>query len=503
TTYYSYGDTHERVVDNTFTDEELCNEVLNFRQECKINIYQKEVNPEFNIILTPMANKSKTKVYLFVDPKSKIPLTNQSIEKMKNAILIKKLRLGFFVNIFEEKLEQEIKVFLKFLQDEKFLKKPYRILAAKGVEPEQTTESKMIFYYQSKKRKNSDFFNEVFEDELVAEYIKGIGISGGRSCLGKYIEPVSGEQKSVSRADYDTKSIEVEENEKSILYYARFEGEVSFDNKILTVMARENSIRKKEDTSKIVVEEEKKSSPKYTHHIEKKKVKPKIEVVVEKEETVQAYKHVGVEEDEIVHAYKHVGAEEKEVVEAYKHVGIVEEENEPKIIHAYEHSGDVVDEKESVTYNLSDEDDFAHRMLNILVVDDALIIRKSLKRMLEEIGHTVVAESKDGLESIKDYQKHKPELVTMDITMPNMDGIEAVGEIKKIDPDARIIMVTSHGQEDMVIGAINAGATGYLLKPITPAKIQKELDKFSKKYHENSSKKRVHLDADEDDDFDM
>lgn len=93
-------------------------------------------------------------------------------------------------------------------------------------------------------------------------------------------------------------------------------------------------------------------------------------------------------------------------------------------------------------------------MLNILVVDDSLIMRRNITKMIESLGHRVVGEAKDGLEAMALYAKQKPDLVTMDITMPEMDGITAVKELKKIDKNAKIIMVTSHGQEEMVIHAI-------------------------------------------------
>jgi two-component system, chemotaxis family, chemotaxis protein CheY len=116
-------------------------------------------------------------------------------------------------------------------------------------------------------------------------------------------------------------------------------------------------------------------------------------------------------------------------------------------------------------------------MLKVLVVDDSLIIRRNLSKILESAGYMVVAEAKDGHEAIELYTRHKPDFVTMDITMPEMDGITAVKEIKKLDKDAKIIMVTSHGQEDMVIGAIRSGASGYLLKPINIMKLRDSIRK--------------------------
>ncbi len=111
-------------------------------------------------------------------------------------------------------------------------------------------------------------------------------------------------------------------------------------------------------------------------------------------------------------------------------------------------------------------------MLNVLIVDDSLIIRKKLTKLVEKLGHTVIYGAKDGQEAIDTYAAKKEiDLITMDITMPDMDGITAVKHIIQGDSEAKIIMVTSHGQEDMVIKSIQAGAVGYMLKPITEEKL--------------------------------
>jgi two-component system chemotaxis response regulator CheY len=110
-------------------------------------------------------------------------------------------------------------------------------------------------------------------------------------------------------------------------------------------------------------------------------------------------------------------------------------------------------------------------MLKVLIVDDSLIIRKKISKILENLGHDVVFDATNGQEAIDAYIKYKPDLVSMDITMPDMDGITAVKHIIKEDKEAKIIMVTSHGQEDMVIKSIQAGAVGYILKPISEDKM--------------------------------
>ena len=118
------------------------------------------------------------------------------------------------------------------------------------------------------------------------------------------------------------------------------------------------------------------------------------------------------------------------------------------------------------------------RKLDILIVDDSLIMRVNLVRSLEGIGHNIISETDNGASSIVAYQEHKPDLVTMDITMPDMDGITAVQKIKEFDENANIIMVTSHGQEAMVMGALKAGAKGYILKPVSPDKLRESIGKI-------------------------
>lgn len=118
------------------------------------------------------------------------------------------------------------------------------------------------------------------------------------------------------------------------------------------------------------------------------------------------------------------------------------------------------------------------KKLNVLIVDDAKIMRVNLTRSIEGIGHSIIAEAADGQSSIDAYKKYKPDLVTMDITMPDMDGITAIKKIKEIDPNLNAIMVTSHGQEPMVMNALKAGAKGYILKPISPEKLRESIGKI-------------------------
>jgi len=107
----------------------------------------------------------------------------------------------------------------------------------------------------------------------------------------------------------------------------------------------------------------------------------------------------------------------------------------------------------------------------VMIVDDSLIMVQKLSAMMRDLGHQVVRTCKNGAEAIHDYTLVKPDVVTMDITMPEMDGIEAMQGILQQDPEARIIMVTSHGQEAMVLKALDAGAAGYVLKPVVKEKL--------------------------------
>lgn len=122
------------------------------------------------------------------------------------------------------------------------------------------------------------------------------------------------------------------------------------------------------------------------------------------------------------------------------------------------------------------------KSLNILVVDDSQLMVKKIAQMLLDVGHSMVASAKTGQEAIKQFAKHRPDLVTMDITMPDMDGIEATRKILQENPKALIIMITSHGQEGMVLDAIEAGAKGYLLKPLRLDKLKQTIEDTYGKY---------------------
>jgi two-component system chemotaxis response regulator CheY len=113
----------------------------------------------------------------------------------------------------------------------------------------------------------------------------------------------------------------------------------------------------------------------------------------------------------------------------------------------------------------------------VLIVDDSLIAVKKLTLMLEGMGHQVVGTAGTGGKAVEAYRACAPDLVTMDITMPDMNGVEATARIIAEFPAARIIMVTSHGQERMVIDSLDAGARGYVLKPVRVEKLSDMIDK--------------------------
>ncbi len=116
----------------------------------------------------------------------------------------------------------------------------------------------------------------------------------------------------------------------------------------------------------------------------------------------------------------------------------------------------------------------------ILIVDDAAFMRMMIKDILTKNGYEVVGEAQDGAQAVEKYKELSPDLVTMDITMPEMDGITALKEIKKMTPDAKIIMCSAMGQQAMVIDAIQAGAKDFIVKPFQSERvieaIQKALD---------------------------
>lgn len=107
----------------------------------------------------------------------------------------------------------------------------------------------------------------------------------------------------------------------------------------------------------------------------------------------------------------------------------------------------------------------------VLLVDDALFMRATIKRILESAGYTIIGEAENGEVAVYKYNELKPDLVIMDITMPVMDGIAATKTIVNADPNAKVIMCTALGQQNLVIEAIKAGAKDYIVKPFVPARV--------------------------------
>ena len=101
----------------------------------------------------------------------------------------------------------------------------------------------------------------------------------------------------------------------------------------------------------------------------------------------------------------------------------------------------------------------------VLVVDDVAFVRQTISKILTDAHYVVVAEAADGVSAIELYRKHAPDIVTMDIVMPQMSGIEATKKISKMDKNAKIIIVSAMGQGSLVMEAINVGAKDYILKP--------------------------------------
>jgi len=114
---------------------------------------------------------------------------------------------------------------------------------------------------------------------------------------------------------------------------------------------------------------------------------------------------------------------------------------------------------------------------NILIVDDAAFMRMMIKDILSKNGYNVVGEAENGAKAFEKYNELKPDLVLMDITMPEVDGIAALKKIKGADPGAQIIMCSAMGQQAMVIESIQAGAKDFIVKPYQPDRVLEAVKK--------------------------
>lgn len=120
-------------------------------------------------------------------------------------------------------------------------------------------------------------------------------------------------------------------------------------------------------------------------------------------------------------------------------------------------------------------------MTTLMIVDDASFMRMSIKQMVESYDFNVIAEAADGIEAVEKYSKFKPDIVTMDITMPNMSGIEALKKIIAYDNNAKIVMVSAVGQEAFIKEAVLSGATTFIVKPFKKEKLIEVLEGLKKK----------------------
>lgn len=109
--------------------------------------------------------------------------------------------------------------------------------------------------------------------------------------------------------------------------------------------------------------------------------------------------------------------------------------------------------------------------ISVLICDDAIFMRRMISDILTQAGFRVAGEASNGVQAVELYKSLKPDLVTMDIVMPEMGGIDAVREIVRNDPDARILMCSAMGQQALVIEAIEAGARDFIVKPFQPGRV--------------------------------
>lgn len=122
-------------------------------------------------------------------------------------------------------------------------------------------------------------------------------------------------------------------------------------------------------------------------------------------------------------------------------------------------------------------------MAEIMVVDDAAFMRVSLIKIIQKAGHRIIDEAENGQEAVAKYKEIEPDLVTMDITMPKMDGLEAVKKITEYDSNANIIMCSAMGQKALVIETIDAGARDFILKPFNERFVLKAINRTLENYN--------------------
>ncbi|MET3288400.1 response regulator [Brevibacillus fluminis] len=118
-------------------------------------------------------------------------------------------------------------------------------------------------------------------------------------------------------------------------------------------------------------------------------------------------------------------------------------------------------------------------MKTVMIVDDAGFTRSILRTIIESLGFTVVTEAKSGEEAIMLYRMYRPDLITMDISMPGMDGLAALEKIMEIDQQAKVIICTARGQKDLIVRAISVGAIDYVVKPLQRDRLELSIQKIA------------------------
>ena len=116
-------------------------------------------------------------------------------------------------------------------------------------------------------------------------------------------------------------------------------------------------------------------------------------------------------------------------------------------------------------------------MSTFIVIDDSLVIRMHLKNIIESLDHQVVGEAANGKSGIALYEQKKPDAVTLDISMPELNGIEALKQILDIQPEAKVIIISAVGQKQMIIEALKLGAKDFITKPFEPEKVKETIVK--------------------------
>ena len=124
-------------------------------------------------------------------------------------------------------------------------------------------------------------------------------------------------------------------------------------------------------------------------------------------------------------------------------------------------------------------------MLKVLVVDDSILMINNVSTYVKKLGHKVVGTAMNGEDAVKLCLEIKPNLITMDITMPDMDGLTAIKKIKEFDKDVNIIVITSHSQEEMVMKSLRSGAKAYVLKPVSLENLKDAIATIYEKYSQS------------------